>query len=86
MSKFTYRCEENIAMRIKALRQMTGWSFQKMTDEFYKNLLYKLNCESTYFRDIGLPKQTDYVVKDIMETPSIKCYFDRRTSTERRRF
>lgn len=39
MSRYTYRASDDIQMRIDAIRKRTGWSFQKLTDEFYHTLL-----------------------------------------------
>jgi hypothetical protein len=67
-----------MAERIKALKGMTGWSFQRLTDEFWKTLLYKIQSEGDYFRDLTITKKIEYTVKDIVDLPSIKSWFHRK--------
>jgi hypothetical protein len=56
--RFTYRCDDlQLAERIKALRKMTGWSFQQITDAFYKEWLYQLTQHGDIYRDIPTEKQ-----------------------------
>ena len=74
----TYRCDSDLAVRIKALKEQTGWSFQKLTDEFYKTLLYKCQTESAYFKDLTVTKKIEYTVKDVLDIPSFKGFFHRR--------
>lgn len=74
----TYRCDSDLAVRIKAIKDITGWSFQKLTDEFYKTLLYKCQTESVYFKDLTITKKIEYTVGDILAIPSIRNIFGQR--------
>ena len=77
-SRFTYRCDPDLAMRIRALKEQTEWSFQKLTDEFWKTLLWKLQNEPGYFRDLTVTKKIEYTVKDIIDRPSLRNFFHKR--------
>lgn len=78
MSKKTYRCDEVLSNRIEALSGLTGWSFQRITDEFYKRLLYKLQTESVYFRELTITKQVEHVVDEFVAIPSIKGFYNQK--------
>ncbi len=78
-SRFTYRCDPDLAMRIKAVKDQTGWSFQKLTDEFWKTLLWKIQTETAYFKDLTITKKIEYTVKDVLGTPSLRNFFRKRT-------
>ena len=77
-SRFTYRCPVELAERIKGVKGITGWSFQKLTDEFWKTLLYKWQTEAPYFKDLTITKKIEYTVKDICDIPSLKNWFTRK--------
>jgi hypothetical protein len=72
VGRFTYRCDEEKAMRIKALKARTGFSFQKLCDMFIDSWLWKLQHETDIFRDLTTPKQIEYTTKDIAEIPSFR--------------
>ena len=74
-SRFTYRCDPDLAMRIKAVKGATGWSFQKLTDEFWKTLLYKCRTERPYFEELTITKKIEHTVGDIMSIPSFRGFF-----------
>ena len=74
----TYRCDSDLAERIRAVKNMTGWSFQKLTDEFYKTFMWKCQTESLYFKDLTITKKIECTVKDIVAIPSIQRFFHKK--------
>lgn len=79
MRRLTYRCSDELNMRVQAIKQKTGWSFQRLTDEFYQTLLYKMQYEGQMFNDLLATKQVEYTVKDILERPVFKRFFSHKT-------
>lgn len=73
--RFTYRPTEEKAIRIKALKNRYGISFQQMTDLLYDEWLYKLQHETEMFRDLTIGRQIPYVARDMANFSTFKRFF-----------
>ena len=71
----TYRCNEEKAMRIEAIKKRMGKSFQSITDEFWDTLLFRLRTETGIFSDLTPSMQIKHVVDNILETPKFRFWF-----------
>lgn len=71
--KFTYRCDDpRMAERIKALRSITGWSFQQITHNFYLEWLRLLNQHGDLYRDLPVQKQINRASDELSGYPAFE--------------
>lgn len=77
-ARFTYRAHEEVAVRIKALKDYHGLSFQHLTDMFYREWLYRLQNDGSMFKDLTVEKQVRHVTDDFSNMPLIRSIFKKR--------